>query len=185
MTASQSHNQRDGRPKPGARPAGNSLNLGAVQIVDIVSGVVQNLDAAGRRIHIVLERAPTVIADSDKLAQVTASLLRSALESAPANGPIEVQVAATCLAQFHEPAPSGSEPQACQALVSVAIRDCGAEAEPPQQTAASVPKGKTAFEIDLKSAQDIVRLHKGNLWVMTKPKRGRTLGFCLNSELAA
>ncbi len=173
------------RPEPEVAPVEDSLNLGAVQIVDVVSNVVHDLDELGQRVHIVMERAPTVIADSEKLAEVTASLLRSALESAPNSGPIEVEVAARCLAQSHETAASSGEPVACQALVSVAIRDHGVDAEPPART--SIPNRTASADVETGfiSAQNIVRLHKGRLWITTRPEHGRTLGFCLNSEQAA
>ena len=170
-------------PKPQVAPAERSLNLGAVQLVDVVSGVVHDLDELGQRVHIVMERAPTVIADSDKLAEVTASLLRSALESAPDGGPIEVEVAARCLAQSHETAASGSEPQECQAFVSVAIRDYGPHAEDTTRSSTLSRKAEADLERALINAQNIVRLHKGSLWVTNE--HGRTLGFCLTSEQAA
>ena len=177
MTALQSHSE------PEVAPTEDSLNLGAVQIVDVVSGVVHELDELGQRVHIVMERAPTVLADSEKLAEVTTSLLRSALESAPASSPIEVEVAARCLAQSHEG--SGGGPQECQALVSVAIRDHGAHAERTTRTATPVLTAGAHVEAKLRSAYDIVRLHKGRLWITTRPEHGRTLGFCLNSPQAA
>lgn len=178
MTASQSY------PEPDVAQAEGSLKLGAVQIVDVVSGVVHDLDELGQRIRIVMERAPTVIADSDKLAEVTASLLRSALDSAPSGGPIEVEVAARCLAQSHQTLASG-EPQECQALVSVAIRDHGADAEHQTRTATPNRTNEADLESALVDAQNIVRLHKGRLWVTTKAEHGRTLGFCLSSDQAA
>ncbi len=173
------------RPERQVAPVEESLNLGAVQIVDVVSGVVHELDNLGQRVHIVMERAPTVIADSAKLAEVATSLLRSALESAPAGGPIEVEVASRCLAQSHETAASDGEPQACKALVSVAIRDHGVDLEQPARTSTPNRKAGADFETALMDAQNIVRLHKGRLWVTTRHKHGRTLGFCLNSEQAA
>lgn len=172
-------------PEPEVAPAEDSLNLSAVQIVDVVSRVVHDLDESGQRVHIVMERAPTIIADSKKLADVTASLLRSALESAPNSGPVEVEIAARCLARSHETAPSGGEDQACEAPVSVAIRDYSVDAEQPARTLTHVRKVGADFESAFISAQNIVRLHKGRLWITTRAERGRTLGFCLNSEQAA
>lgn len=179
MTAYQSH------PEDDLAPDEESLNLGAVQIVDVVSGVVHDVDERDQRVHMVMERAPTVIADSNKLAEATASLLRSALESAPNNGPVEVEVAARCLAQSHETAASGDESQECQALVSVAIRDH--EVDTVQPTPTSIPNRKPSadFEDALMNARNIVELHRGTLWITTRPNHGRTLGFCLNSERAA
>ena len=171
------------RSEAASSPTPDSLNLGAVQIVDIVSSVVQELDELDHRVRMVMERAPTLIADSEKLADVTTSLLRSALESAPPDGPIEVEVAARCLAQSHETMADGGKRQECQALVSVAIRDQGREAERP----ASNPRSKISpdLETSLMNAQKIVQLHKGKLWVTNRPEHGRTLGFCLTSERVA
>ena len=180
MTVFQSH------PEPDVAQAEGSLKLGAVQIVDVVSGVVHDLDEFGQRIRIVMERAPTVIADSDKLAEVTASLLRSALDSAPSGGPIEVEVAARCLAQSHQTVASGGERQECQALVSVAIRDHGADAEHGSPTSTPNRTNEADLESALVDAQNIVRLHKGRLWVTDNAEHGRrTLGFCLSSDQAA
>lgn len=176
MTAHQS------QPEPGQAPTKDSLNLGAVQIVDVVSSVVHDLDELDQRVHLVMERAPTVLADSEKLAEVTTSLLRSALESAPESGPIEVEVAARCLAQSHETTKSGGEPQECQAVVSVAIRDYGTDADQPTR-----PNHETSPDLEaaFMSARNIVQLHKGTLWMRTRPEHGRMLGFCLSSEEAA
>ena len=181
MTASRSNSH----PESGTVLAEDSLRLGAVQVVDVVSGVVQDLDEFGQRVHIVIEPAPTVIADSGKLAEVTESLLRSALESAPSSAPIEVEVAARCLAQFHDTAGSDRQPEKCQALVSVAIRDLGVETRQPTRSATPNPMAETGIETALMSAQNVVRLHQGRLWVTARPEHGRTLGFCLNSEQAA
>ena len=55
------------RSEAASSPTPDSLNLGAVQIVDIVSSVVQELDELDHRVRMVMERAPTLIADSEKL----------------------------------------------------------------------------------------------------------------------
>ena len=165
-------------PQPGARSdAGNQaegwLKLGAVQVVDIVSSVVHELDRDGKRVQIVMERAPTVMADSDKLAQATRSLLLNAL-STSSEGPIEVEVAARCLAQDHEyfdgTTPDDEAPS-CEASVSVAIRDRGGPSA--QKT------------LSLSDARRIVQLHNGRLWYTAGPENGRTFGLCLGSQRAA
>ncbi len=168
---------RQANPQPGPRsnaddPAEGLLNLGTVQVVDIVTSVVHELDGDGKRVQIVMERAPTVIADSDKLAQATSSLLRNALSRSSEN-PIEVEVAARCLAQDHES--NGGTPDveasACEASVSVAIRDRGGPSSP-----------KT---VSLSGARRIVQLHRGRLWHTAGPENERTFGFCLGSQRAA
>ncbi len=167
------------RPQPSIRQSGGNANealdLGAVQIVDIVAGVVHELDRAGQRIQMVMERAPTVVADSGKLAEVTSSLLRDALETSSEDGPIEVEVAARCLAPDHDGGnTSESEREECGASVSVAIRDRSSGSGQRQRV----------DKMDV-SAQRILQLHKGRLWFATETAQGRTAGFCLNSERAA
>ena len=117
-----------------------------------------------------MERAPTVIADADKLAQATSSLLRNAL-STSSTGPIEIEVAARCLAQDHEDA--GAEDAAasrCDASVSVAIRDY------------SDPS--VAKTLHVSEARQILQLHHGRLWYAVHPEIGRSFGFCLSSQRA-
>jgi light-regulated signal transduction histidine kinase (bacteriophytochrome) len=155
--------------------ADEGLELGVVQVVDIVAGVVHKLDGAGKRIQLVMERAPTVVADSEKLAEVTSSLLKDALEASSDAGPIEVEVSATCLAPDHDGGePNESEREACNALVSVAVRDRS-------------PDSGEHHEIEgvLRNAHKILQLHKGRLWFAAETKQGRTAGYCLNSERAA
>ncbi|MCH7698150.1 MAG: hypothetical protein IH865_04335 [Chloroflexi bacterium] len=167
------------RPQPPVRQSGGSANealdLGAVQVVDIVADVVHELDKTGQRIQMVMERAPTIVADSGKLAEVTSSLLRDALEASSEDGPIEVEVAARCLAPNHDVGgTSASEREECGASVSVAIRDRS-------------PGSAKRQRIDnmLLSAHQILQLHKGRLWFAAETGQGRVAGFCLNSERAA
>ncbi len=155
--------------------ANEALELGAVQVVDIVADVVHELDGAGRRIQMVMERAPTVVADSGKLAEVTNSLLRDALAASPEDGRIEVEVAARCLAPNHNGGNTHeTERQDCGASVSVAIRNRSADSGQRQRA-----------EQAHVSAHQILQLHKGRLWLNAETDQGRTAGFCLNSERAA
>ena len=152
-----------------------TLDLGAVQVVDIVADVVHELDKTGQRIQMVMERAPTVMADSGKLAEVTSSLLRDALEASSEDGPIEVEVAARCLAPNHDAGETNaSEHKECGASVSVAIRDRSSGSAKRQRV-----------DDMLLNAQQILQLHKGRLWFAAETGQGRVAGFCLNSERAA
>ncbi len=166
-------------PQPSVRQSGGAvdeaLELGAVQVVDIVADVVHELDKAGQRIQMVMERAPTIVADSAKLAEVTSSLLRDALEASSEDGPIEVEVAARCLAPNHDAGETNApEHEECQASVSVAIRD---------RSPGSV-EGQRVDNM-LLNAHKILQLHKGRLWFAAVTGQGRVAGFCLNSERAA
>lgn len=167
------------RPLQSKRQSGDSadeaLDLGAVQVIDIVANVVHELDEAGKRIQMVMGRAPTVVADSGKLAEVTSSLLRNALEASSAGGSIEVEVSAQCLAPDHDGGDTG-EPgrEACGAAVSVAIRDRSA-----------VSGQRQRFDGMLSKAHQILQLHNGRLWFAAETDQGSTAGFCLISERAA
>ena len=157
------------------RSADDALDLGAVQVVDIVADVVHDLDRAGQRIQMVMERAPTVVADSSKLAEVTSSLLRDALAASSEGGPIEVEVAARCLAPGHDigetNAPGREE---CGASVSVAIRD-----------RSSASGQRQRVDHGLLSAYQVLQLHNGRLWFAAETDQGRVAGFCLISGRAA
>lgn len=147
------------------------LQLGAVQIIDVVSEVVHALDRDGGRVQMVMERTPTVCADSGKLTEVTSNLLRNAIGSSPAGG-IEVEVAARCLAPGHDG--DEAERSLCEASVSVAIRERSPDSGQQRQV-----------DEALMSAEKIVRLHQGRLWFASPHDEGRAAGFCLNSERAA
>ncbi len=171
MTAPQANPQSGAGPNAGA-PIEGLLNLGAVQLVDIVSSVVHELDGDGKRVQIVMERAPTVIADADRLSQATSSLLRNAL-STSSEGPIEVEVAPHCLAQDHadgDGTTPADEASSCEASVSVAMR---------------TRSGPSSRTWSLTDARRIVGLHNGRLWCTTGPETGQTFGFCLASQRAA
>ncbi len=164
---------RPADPLPSQPDAEEQLDLGAVQVVDIVANVVRDLDGAGQRVQMVMERAPTVVADSGKLAEITSTLLQNALDASSADGPIEVEVSARCLAPDHE---GRTEPrrEECEASVSVAIRDRSSDSGTDQQADGM-----------LRNAHQIIQLHKGRLWYAAETAQGRTTGYCLNSERAA
>ncbi len=167
------------KPQPSMRTGGGraeeALDLGAVQVIDIVASVVHELDEAGQRIQMVMERAPTVVADSSKLAEVTHSLLQNALKASSDDGPIEVEVSARCLAPDHDGGgTSESERVECGASVSVAIRDRSSGSGQRQRVDGM-----------LLNAHKILQLHKGRLWIAADTDQGSTAGFCLNSERAA
>jgi signal transduction histidine kinase len=173
------------------------LKLAPVQVNDVVSQVVRLLDGDGRRVHVVIERAPTVMADGDKLAQVVTNLLRNALDYSPPERPVEVEVAGRCLAQ-HRGSLVAVDGEArtgtthdCRPTVSVAVRDQGIGMKPEELSHAfqAFFRAEASRELlpdgsglGLTIAKTIVGRHQGCLWAHSSPGRGSIFGFCLPAQ---
>lgn len=148
-----------------------TMQFAPVHLVDVVSTVVQQLDTGGDRVQVVIERAPAVLADFDKLTDVLTTLLTNALDSTPEEAQIEVAVSSRCL----EPEPSDSTTTACPAAVSVSIRNTVISGR--RATSAPAP-------LAVAGADHILRRHDGRLWAATRDDE-KTLGFCLGTGQAA
>jgi PAS domain S-box-containing protein len=175
------------------------LKLAPVQVGDVVCRVVRLLDGDGRRVHLVIERAPTVLADGDKLAQVVTNLLRNALDYSLPERPVEVEVARRCLAQ-HRCSLVAVDGEArtvaahdCRPTVSVAVRDQGIGMTPEELSRAFQPfyRAEASRELlpegsglGLAIARAIVERHQGCLWAHSRPERGSSFGFCLPAQEA-
>lgn len=173
------------------------MRLALVQVSDVVSRVVRLLDCDSQRVHMVMERTPTVMADDEKLAQVITNLLRNALDYSPPERPVEVEVARRCLAQHRrslmavdEEARTGTAHD-CRPTVSVAVRDQGIGMTPEELSRALRPSlraGPARGSLPDRSgpglaiAQAIVERHQGCLWADSQPGRGSTFGFCFPAQ---
>ncbi len=170
------------------------LKPAPIHAVDIVSRVVRLLDGDDHRVQLVIEHAPAVVADSDKLAQVVTNLLRNALDYSPAGSPVEVEVAHRCLApEPHEPhADHGGAEDAreCRPNVSVAVRDHGfgmtsgeltRAFQPFYRADASRERAPLGSGLGLSIARTIVDAHHGSLWAVSRAGEGSAFGFCLRA----
>lgn len=166
------------------------LNLALVQLCEVVSRVVRLLDGDGRRVQLVIERAPTVLADGDKLAQVVTNLLRNALDYSPPERPVEVEVAHRCLGAKGREAGTDAAHD-CRAAVSLAVRDDGIGMKAEELSHAFQPFFRADASrqllpegngLGLAIAKAIVERHQGRLWARSRPGRGSTFGFCLPAQ---
>ena len=171
-----------------------SLKPTPIHVVDIVSRVVRLLDGEGRRVQLVIERAPAVVADGDKLTQVVTNLLRNALDYSPASSPVEVEVAHRCLApESREPHADRGGPEdahECRPNVSVAVRDRGFGMtsdelphafQPFYRADASREHAPLGSGLGLSIARTIIDAHHGSLWAVSRAGEGSAFGFCLAS----
>ncbi|OGO51283.1 MAG: hypothetical protein A2148_00320 [Chloroflexi bacterium RBG_16_68_14] len=166
------------------------LNVALVQVCEVAARVVRLLDGDGRRVHLVIERAPTVLADGDKLAQVVTNLLRNALDYSPPERAVEVEVARRCLGT--EGGEAGTDAaHDCRPAVSVAVRDEGIGMMPEELGRAFQPFFRAGASrellpegsgLGLAIAKAIVERHRGRLWAHSQPGQGSTFGFCLPAQ---
>jgi len=170
------------------------LKPAPIHVVDVVSRVVRLLDSEDQRVQLVIEHAPAVVADGDKLVQVVTNLLRNALDYSPAGSPVEVEVAHRCLApESHEPQADHDGPEdarECRPNVSVAVRDHGFGMtsdelthafQPFYRADASSERAPLGSGLGLSIARTIIDAHHGNLWAVSRAGEGSALGFCLTS----
>ena len=173
------------------------LKPALIQMADVISRVVRLLDGDGRRIQLVMERTPTVLADADKLTQVVTNLLRNACDYSPADRPVEVEIAHHCLAQQHLPSTtmngnaSMGVVRDCRPTVSVAVRDEGAgmtaaelsrACQPFFRTEASQELAPAGSGLGLAIAKAIIERHQGHFWAHSQPGAGSAFGFCLPAQ---
>ena len=173
------------------------LKPALIQMADVISRVVRLLDSDGRRIQLVMERTPTVLADADKLEQVVTNLLRNACDYSPAARPVEVEIAHRCLAQqYHASRKSNGHARIgvapdCRPTVSVGVRDEGAgmtaeelsrACQPFFRTEASQELAPAGSGLGLAIAKAIIERHQGHFWAHSQPGAGSAFGFCLPAQ---
>lgn len=178
-------------------PGSVCLDMAPVHVGDIVSRVVGLLDSHGRRVRIVTERAPMVIADGDKLTQVLTNLVRNALDYSPSDRPVEVEVSQRCLARggyalpaLHDAGGPNSHAR-CRPAISVAVRDQGIGMTPEELRRICRPfyRAEASRELlpdgsglGLSIAKTIVDRHRGRLWAESAAGEGSVFGFCLPAQ---
>ena len=174
------------------------LSLAPLDVGEVICRVARLQDGDARRVHLLLERGPRVLADGDKLTQVVTNLLRNALDYSAGGQPVEVEAAARCLAAESgslvvvRAAPAAAGHHECRPAASVAVRDRGIGMRPEELRCVFQPFYRADASRELRPegsglglaiAKAIVERHGGALWARSRVGQGSIFGFCLPGDV--
>jgi hypothetical protein len=119
------------------------------------------------------QRLPLVQADPDRVLEVLINLVDNAIKFTPADGSVMIQASMV-----------DADPDSVYVSVSDTGRGIGPEAkalifERLYQDPDSVDNNRSGLGLGLFICREIVRLHKGRIWVSSEPGQGSTFTFTL------
>jgi len=149
-----------------------------ISLQEVVQQAVDMLRPAADEKHVGLEigldqRLPLVHADPDRVLEVLINLLDNAIKFTPPDGSVMVKA---CLTE--------ASPDHAYISVSDTGRGISNEAkalifERLYQDPDSVDNNRSGLGLGLFICREIVRLHKGRIWVSSEPGQGSTFSFTL------
>jgi two-component system phosphate regulon sensor histidine kinase PhoR len=149
------------------------LRLAPVMVADVVNAVLQRLAPQAERAGLVIASRipadlPAILADRDRIGQVTTNLLHNAIKFTPRGGRVEVEAAV----------------QASEVVVSVHDTGIGISAESLPRVFErfyKVDRSRTegGTGLGLAIAKHIVQAHGGRIWVESREGEGSTFSFAV------